>query len=72
MNRKFGRLVENKIEYAPSTLKIGNIFYSSPTDDQYLQMKYKFIVDNVLEQKDGFSIAFKGYAQEVFDFWSNK
>lgn len=71
MNRKFGRLVENKIEYAPSTLKIGNIFYSSPTDDQYLQMKYKFIVDNVLGQKDGFSIAFKGYAQDEQHIYIN-
>lgn len=61
MNKKFGRLVENKIKYAPSTLKIGNIFYSSPSDEQYLLMKYKFIVDNVLAQKDGFRIVFKKY-----------
>lgn len=71
VNKKFGKLENDRIEYAPSTLKIGNIFYSSPSDELYLSLKYKFIVDNILEAKNGFIVVFDNYSQDEQHIYIN-
>lgn len=50
MNERFGRLIENDniIEYAPSVVKYNGIFYSSPSDEIYLKLNYKYVVNEQL------------------------
>ena len=73
MNNNFGTLTENKtrIEYAPSSLKIGNIFYSNPSKEQYLQKGYKFIINNYPEHKEGFYIEFDNYTEDEENIYYN-
>lgn len=53
MNRSFGKLVDGKIEYAPSEIKIGNTYFPKPTAEQYLALGWKRIVDKRPETCDG-------------------
>lgn len=73
MNRNFGKLSENKltIEYAPSSLKIGNILYSNPSDQQYLDCGYKFVIQVNLPDKEGFHIEFDNYTEDDTHIYVN-
>lgn len=73
MNTNFGQLDEQKaaIAYAPNSLKIGNIFYSQPTREQYLQKGYKLIINNRPEEKDGYIIQFDRYTEDDENIYYN-
>ena len=46
MNRKFGRLVDGQIEYAPKTLdEADGVKKMNPSDESYLELGWKHVVD---------------------------
>lgn len=46
MNRKFGRLVDGQIEYAPKTLdEADGVKKMNPSDESYLALGWKHVVD---------------------------
>lgn len=53
MNRNFGKLVDGKIEYAPSEIKIGNTYFPKPTAEQYLALGWKRIIDDAPTPEEG-------------------
>lgn len=71
MNYKFGELIDTRLEYAPSALKIGNVLYSNPLDEQYLKCGYKYIVQQSLDAKEGFDIQFDKYTEDDTNIYVN-
>lgn len=64
MNTKFGKLIGQKLIYAPLSGKIGNILYSKLSEEQLRELGYKKIVNNVPEPKDGYVARFIKYEQD--------
>lgn len=57
MNKKFGKLEEDNLIYAPSVLIVGNKQIISPSEEDYLANGYLPIVLGIdLEHKEGFEI----------------
>ena len=57
MNKKFGKLEDGNLIYAPSVLIVGNKQIISPSEEDYLENGYLPIVLGVdLEYKEGFEI----------------
>ena len=73
MNERFGRLIEsdNIIEYAPSVVKYNGIFYSSPSDEIYLKLNYKYVVNEQLQERPGLEIIKLPYTQDDTHIYFN-
>lgn len=57
MNKKFGKLEDGNLIYAPSVLIVGNKQIISPSEEDYLANGYLPIVLGIdLEHKEGFEI----------------
>lgn len=46
MNRRFAKLENGIIKYAPSTLEVGDVIKTLPAESDYLLKGYKIVIDN--------------------------
>lgn len=61
LNSKFGRLVDGALELAPMSKQIDGILYSRLSDEQYLALDYKHVIDKPLMPKADYEVVFTGY-----------
>ena len=54
MNYDYGRFVNDKFEYAPRVLIIGDTRIINPKEEHFLQAGYKKIVKTEMPVKDGY------------------
>ena len=54
MNYNYGRFINEKFEYAPRVLIIGDKRIINPTEEHFLQAGYKKIVKTEMPVKEGY------------------
>lgn len=54
MNINFAKLDGQRIEYAPDSGKVGQIFFSKLNEQQYRQLGYKPVVNNIPDPDEGY------------------
>lgn len=63
-NRKFGKLVNGSVQYAPNNILVDGVIYAAPTAEQYLTAGWKSIVDHRLPPSEGYSIVADGWDEQ--------
>lgn len=69
MNKKFGKLINGVLIYAPKSLNYKGSFYINPMDNIYLDLGYKYIKETVLEEKEGYTVEEAGYDEDELNIF---
>lgn len=63
-NRKFGKLVNGSVRYAPNNLLIDGVIYAEPTAEQYIAAGWKRISDHMPPSAEGGYWTATGWIEE--------
>lgn len=64
MNKKYGKLVDGELQFAPSYLRTENGLTINPTKESYLSQGWKLIVEDVPQTEANEALRFEGYIEE--------